>query len=80
MGWRHFKELLLGNLDKNHSQYRDVRSHLEGLLHGLRAADELGHIASGAGLKEATQAIFDKYTRDPGNAVVLLRGRNLRRG
>lgn len=34
--WRHFKELLLANMDKQHCQYNDVRRDVEGLLRRLR--------------------------------------------
>lgn len=57
-----------------------MRRDVEGLLHRLRADGAPDHVPDGPALRDALQAILDKYTLNRGNAVVLLRGQQFMRG
>ena len=72
--WRHFKELMLSNMDRRHGQWGDLRREVEGLLNRLKSDSAEDPIAGGAELRDAVNAIFHKYTNNVENATLLLRG------
>lgn len=73
--WRHFKELLLSNMDRQHSQFPDVRKEVEGLLTRLRDIHHDEYIPDGVALQHAVRKIFNAHAGHAGQATSLVRGR-----
>ena len=74
LDWYHFKELLLSHMDKRNGQYQQVRAHVEGLHGRMINPESENPITCGEELRAAVKEIFDKFSGQPDNAVMLLRG------